>query len=231
MSPINAASDVLDRAGELLRLDVAATPSGVREDLRRQAWVMGVAAIDTYLHWSVHRVNLEKPLPKELSATAVPLSDLIDLAKTTVAARQKPKKQAASAAASTSSTLPATSVMPAANAEAANIRPMVRVRNALHRAILKQTFQGSGNVKKALSMLGVNDCWRAIGGIVNQHPSQVTDYLDAITRRRNSIAHEGDIERQSRPQQIKRHPIGALDVSDMLSWVRAFVTAIDTLVP
>ena len=109
VSPINAASDVLDRADELLKLDVAATPMGVREDVRRQAWVMGVAAIDTYLHWAVHRVDLEKTLPKELRTTTVPLSDLIDIARSTVTARQKvkPNKRAAAVAVPAASAVPA----------------------------------------------------------------------------------------------------------------------------
>lgn len=215
VSPINAASDVLDRADELLKLNVAATPIGAREDIRRLAWVMGVAAIDTYLHWAVHRVDLKKPIAKELRNTAVPLSDLIDLARSTVSARQLPKANKQTAA----------------KACTANIRPMVRVRNALHSAILKQTFQGQNSVKKALDMLGVQDCWRAVGGITGETAGQITERLDSLTHRRNSIAHEGDIERQSRPRKIRRHTIDGTDVADMLQWVRAFVAAVDTLIP
>ncbi|GGJ88259.1 hypothetical protein GCM10010123_17310 [Pilimelia anulata] len=232
VSPIKAAADVLDRADELLKLDVAGTPIGTREDLRRQAWVMGIAAIDTYLHWAVHRVDLNGNLPKELRNTEVPLSDLVEMARSSVSARQKtPTTSKALKPATTANAVKATRPAKAAKVAPQNFRPTVRVRNALHRAILKQTFQGQRNVRTALKMLGVHDCWKAIGGITGEAPGQVTGRLDSLTKRRNLIAHEGDIERQSRPRKIKRHPIDGITVADTLLWVRTFITAMDTLVP
>lgn len=88
-SAIHAANDALDRADSLLTLDVAGTPEGARQDLRRLAWAMAAAAIDSYMHWRVRSVDLTGSLPKALGQLAIPFSDLVDSGNWTLVARRQ----------------------------------------------------------------------------------------------------------------------------------------------
>ena len=64
-----------------------------REDLRRLALVMGVVAVDAYMHWAVLRrlseVRRQGELPKGLRQLQVPFDELASLAETTVTARRQ----------------------------------------------------------------------------------------------------------------------------------------------
>jgi hypothetical protein len=59
ISSLQAAQDVLSRAEALLTLDPGTeNVSLLQYDIRRQAVAMGVAALDTWMHWSVQSTNL-----------------------------------------------------------------------------------------------------------------------------------------------------------------------------
>lgn len=199
-SAIHAANDVLDRANGLLILDAAGTPEEIRQDLRRLAWAMTAAAIDTYMHWRVRSVDLNGSLPKALGQLTVPFSDLVDSGKRTLAARR----------------------------QGVDDRPAVRARNTLHEAILTATFQSSRGVEKALSMAGAKKPWAAISSTLGETPQSIQDHLNRIAHRRNQIVHEGDIQRQSRPRTIRHQTMSLAEVRDELGWVRSFLAAVDT---
>ena len=87
VTPLHAALDVLDRAEALLKLDPGTeTVSLVEYDIRRQALAMGVAALDTWMHWAIRRVDLND-LSKRLAALEVPFSALVEMGQKSVEAR------------------------------------------------------------------------------------------------------------------------------------------------
>lgn len=196
LTPAAAAYSVLDRADGLLELASSVTmSSGAKDDLARMAWVMGVSAIDTYLHQRVSRTELQS-ISRSLSEMKVPFGDLVDLAEAAVKARQDGK----------------------------HIRPMVRVRNTLRERILTDTYQSAKGVETAMSLLGATNYWGVIvkkTGDAKVEDSKAR--LNEIVHRRNRIVHEGDLMRQSRPRLPQLQAITADETGEVLVWIRRFV--------
>ena len=204
VTPLQAATDVLDRADALLALDAPPTLEDVRTDLRRLAWAMASASIDTFLHWRVARADLYAPqLRQELRELTVPFGELVAMARADVIARQENRVN----------------------------RPVVKARNVLHERILRDTFQNKRGVERALSMCGVADIWRRISAAMGETVGEVTDHVNALANRRNAIVHEGDIQRQSRPQQVRHQPISEAEIRAELDWARRFVNALALVAP
>lgn len=197
ISPLQAAIDVYDRAEALLAAADAVTDPLVSDDMRRFASAQGVAALDTYLHWAVARAPLEN-MPVTLKKLEVSFDDLVTLSEAMVADRAK-------------------------------TRPKVRVRHVLERVILTKTFQSKRAVEDAMQMLGRRNAFEKISTKIVPHQTKIDigERLDRIVRRRNQIVHEGDLQRQSRPQQIKRESVDASTIQDDLVWLRSFVVAIN----
>ncbi|WP_141217008.1 hypothetical protein [Rhodococcus sp. 14-2483-1-2] len=197
ISPLQAATDVMDRADALLAHAAGAANPLVVDDTRRSALALGVAALDTYLHWALADVPLRQ-MPSALKGLDVPFGDLVDLSEAMVQNR-------------------------------ARIRPKVRARGVLERAILTRTFQSSREVEQAMLMIGIRNAFQKISiRIAPAHkPSDIKDRLNRIVYRRNRIVHEGDLQRQSRPQQIKRETTEAAAIQTDLDWLRTLIVAID----
>ena len=187
----------MDRADALLAHASTTTDPLVADDTRRAAIALGVAALDTYLHWALADTPLER-MPSALKAIDVPFGDLVDLSEAVVKDRAK-------------------------------IRPKVRARGILERALLKLTFQSSRGVEEAMLMLGKRKAFFKISNEIqpSQGAQDVRDTLNRIVHRRNQIVHEGDLQRQSRPQQIKREPAVTATIQADLHWLRALIDAID----
>jgi hypothetical protein len=84
VTPLQAAFDVLDRAESLLTLDPGTeTATLIEYDLRRQALAMGVAALDTWMHWVIRRVELTA-LSSRLGRLEVPFSTLVEMGQKSV---------------------------------------------------------------------------------------------------------------------------------------------------
>lgn len=197
ISPLQASTDVIDRADALLGHASGVSDPVVSDDIRRSALAQGVAALDTYLHWAIADTPLEK-LPSALKALDVPFGDLVDLSEAMVKDRKK-------------------------------IRPKVRARGVLERVILKLTFQSSRGVESGMQMLGVRNPFNKISVeiVPSQAPQDIKDRLNRIVHRRNQVVHEGDLQRQSRPQRIKREAAEAAAIQADLDWLRTLVAAID----
>src|SRR5690349_10702021 len=131
VTPYDAAKDLLDRADGLLALDVSPASSLVRTDLRRMAWAMGVASLDTYMHWLIRGVALSGSVPKELGKVQVNFRDVVEMANKSLDARR----------------------------EGVADRPNVRARNILNDVLLTKTFQSADSIKTGLNMVGVTDVW------------------------------------------------------------------------
>lgn len=202
VTPLQAATDVLDRADAILALDAPPTADLVREDIRRLAWAMASASIDTFLHWRVTRVDLgTDTLHKELRNLDVSFGNLVDMGRADVAARQ----------------------------ENHNNRPLVKARNVLHERILRDTFQNKRGVERALSMCGIRDIWRSLAREMGETVVEVTDHVNALANRRNAIVHEGDIQRQSKPRAVRHQSLESAEIVAELAWARRFVTALSVV--
>ena len=199
VSPRDAADDVLQRSYDLLDLAEgrkSLAPSIV-SDLARYALVGGVAAIDTYFHWAIRRVDLAGELPPELARIDVPYGELLTMGKRSVEARKAKS----------------------------NDRPQTRARNVLNTALLRMTFQSRGAVERGFRMLGISDCWNKLAVEMVYSAVDVRARLDQIVWRRNLIAHEGDLVRQLRPQYIQREAIECKEVREHLDWIADFLDA------
>ncbi|MFB7345011.1 HEPN domain-containing protein [Streptomyces hydrogenans] len=185
-------------------MDAPPLSEAVRSDLRRAALALGVAALDTYLHWAIRNVDLKKPLSRELSGIEIDFGTLVDMGRKSVKARK-------------AGTLD---------------RPMVRARNALNEQLLTMTFQSARQVEKALQMLGVTRCWSKLAPVMNP-PTTSADLqkrLNSLSHRRNKIVHEGDLLRLNRPQKVGHEKITAPEVAADLDWIEAFVAALDQVI-
>ena len=203
VSPLQAALDVLDRADAILTLDPGTESVGlVQYDIRRQALAMGVAALDTWMHWSIRRVDLGA-LSKRLGSLEGPFAALVEMGQKSVEARVAGRKD----------------------------KPGVRARNVLNERLLTMTFQNGRQWDIGFQMLGVSNglaqCARALSP--SQTRAAVESRLNALSHRRNCIVHEGDLLRQIRPRTVKRTKLLRAEVDDDLAWVRAFLIAADAV--
>lgn len=203
-TPRDAASDVLDRAENLLALDSSPTPEIAREDLRRMALALGVAALDTYLHWAIRNVDI-RSMPKKLADLNVSFGQLVAMGQKSVEARN----------------------------DGVNDRPGVRARNVLNERLLAITFQSARQVGDALAMLGVTKCWSKLAAAITpaSTPAEIQEQLNHLAHRRNKIVHEGDLSRLVRPQRITRESIRRVDVDEDLAWIRSFIEALAHVAP
>lgn len=197
ISPLQASTDVFDRAEALLAAADTITDSMVSDDMRRFASAQGVAALDTYLHWAVAKAPLDN-MPSALKKLEVSFDDLVTLSEAMVANRAK-------------------------------IKPKVRARHVLERVILTKTFQSKRAVEDAMQMLGRRNAFEKISTKIDPHQtkSEIEERLGRIVHRRNQVVHEGDLQRQSRPQRVKRESVDAISIQNDLVWLRSFVIAID----
>lgn len=197
VKPLEAAENVLGRARALHQL-----APNTNEDLDRLALVMGVAAIDTYFHWRVHRVDLNSTsIPKKLAELDVPFEALLQSGKKSVDARK----------------------------EGISDRPMVRTRNVLHNVTLGMTFQKARDVETAFNLVGISKPWRNLAASMGQSADSIKKKLNALAHRRNRIVHEGDIQRKSKPHRVKLNELDSDEVADSLDWIDSFLKAVDNL--
>ncbi|MEV5854683.1 hypothetical protein [Streptomyces anulatus] len=203
VTALDAATDVLDRARQLLALDAAPTPIATREDIRRAALALGVAAVDTYMHWAIRKVAFADPLPKELAKLEVPFGAMLDIANASVEARKQGIAH----------------------------RPQVKARNVMNEKLLTMTFQSPAGIERGLQMLGISKCWGKLSAVIQPQVSttELKVRLGQIAHRRNKIVHEGDLARQERPREVKREAISAQEVHDDLDWIESFIKALASL--
>lgn len=197
LSPLQAAQDVLDRAEALLDSADEVVAPLVSEDMCRFALAQGVAALDTYVHWAIADVPF-KQMSTALARLEVPFGDMVALSDAVLENRT-------------------------------GIRPGVRARRVLERVILTKTFQSSRGVEEGMLLLGVRNAFAKISQEIapHQQTADLKTRLDRIVLRRNQVVHEGDLQRQSRPQVINRERVNADSIKADIAWLRTLIEAID----
>lgn len=203
VTPLDASYDVLDRAEGLLKFDGGTeTVPLLQYDVRRQALSMAVAALDTWMHWSIRRVDL-RTLSNRLGALEVPFSTLVDMAEHSISSRNVGIQD----------------------------RPRVRARNALNEQLLTMTFQNARQWEYGFNLLGIRSGLTSAGAGMTppESKSSVEDHLNRLSHRRNKIVHEGDLVRRIRPQTIRREVLLRSDIDEDIAWIRRFLGAVDLL--
>lgn len=203
VSRLQAALDVLDRADGLYALGGRAGLAPLlRDDLVRQSIVMGVASLDTWMHWAIARVDLTA-LPRGLASLDIPFGEIVAMAANTVDARRR----------------------------GVHSRPAVKARNALQDRLLRMTFQSAREWERGFELLGVSKALSTIGAAMTpvESRSDIVQRLNALSHRRNQISHEGDLTRQLRPQAVRRNTISRQDVAADLGWIRSFLTSAESV--
>jgi hypothetical protein len=203
---MRAASHVLGRARRLLKAaELDDLPTGVASDLRRLAVVMGVAALDTYMHVLVYKnAYASDPMPPSLAQLDICFGELIGLADAAVAARR----------------------------EGIDGRPKVAAKNALQKRLLRETFQRYDDVSRGLAMAGQAGLWTDVGARLSDTNTavKIRHRLNGIVHRQNQIVHEGDLQRQSRPRRPRLNPMGDDEARADLNYMRRLIEAIDAAI-
>lgn len=189
ISPLQAATDVLARAKNLLTHAATVSDPLLAEDVLRAALAQSVAALDTYLHWALADTPLDN-MPSALKRSEAMVQN-----------RDK-------------------------------IRPKVRARGILERETRRQTFQSSRGAEEAMLLLGIRRAFNKIASEIRPHQSaqDVQDRLNRIVNRRNQVVHEGDLQRQSRPQRVKRGTLDPAGLQADLDWIEKPIFTIDRVV-
>jgi hypothetical protein len=205
--PKQAADVCIRRARRFLQLAESALPiARAKNDLRRMALVMAVAAVDSYMHGIVIRrighVRRRGDLPKALARLEIPFSEFAELADASIEAQRAKQRT----------------------------RPWVQVKGSLQRRLLKDTFQSYEQVATAFSIAGVEKAWSKIASKLGQPTEKIRERLNSLVYRRNQIAHEGDMKRASRPQRMRFNDTAHAQVEQDVDWVAALIDAMDDVV-
>jgi hypothetical protein len=204
-TPHDAGTHAITRAQALLTTaGQGGLPPGVATDLRRLSVVMAVAALDTYMHrLVVSRAYENETMPGGLASLTVTFGDLVQQADDAVDARRAGR----------------------------NTRPRVAAKRVLRNRLLRETFQRSENVSKALSMAGLTKAWDQIAA--QMPPAQaawtaqtIRGRLDSIVDRRNAMVHEGDYDRLDRPQTATLVNITAAEATAAVDFMGNLIDAI-----
>jgi len=206
--PIQAARACIRRSNRFLETarNNELRDSKIKNDLRRSALTMAVAALDAYMHWTVLRqlsaVRKAGALPNALAKLNLPFSEIARLAESAIAGRRSEQ----------------------------NIRPWVQIKHSLQKRLYQQTFQSYDDVAHAFALAGVKKGWERVAKKLSARPSDIKKKLDALVYRRNQIVHEGDIIRASRPQHLKYNDIHHGAVAKQVKWVNTVLSAIEAVV-
>lgn len=209
--PFTAYQAATHAIGRSRRLLLVSAPQGstakllngnLRVDIRRMSVVMAVAALDTYMHRLIlERAFKQSPVSKTLGNLTVRFEQLLNEADSSgAAARAAPHES----------------------------RPRVAIKRQLRDRLLRETYQSSDGVSKALAMCGRSNIWESIRQ--NLDPSVTSEELkarlDDIVGRRNQIVHEGDYVRLERPRTARRNHLTYAQARDDIDFLVAFIDAI-----
>lgn len=102
------------------------------------------------------------------------------------------------------------------------------IENEIWKKIESKTFQDPEIIQSNLACLGVNDVWNRVSGTMSINEQDLKNRLKLIVNRRNSIAHEADIDRTSSLLGVKR-AISPTDVWDDILFIELLGETIHSL--
>ena len=155
--PKQAADSCIRRAQRFLDLANEGLPvKRVKNDLRRMALVMAVAAIDSYMHALILRriaaVRRSADLPKALARLELPFSEIASLADASIEAQRAMRAS----------------------------RPWVQVKASLQKRLLAETYQSFDQVAMALAIAGVEKSWSKIAAELGETVEENKLWLNTL---------------------------------------------------
>lgn len=102
-------------------------------------------------------------------------------------------------------------------------RRMQALRNAMQRSLSFQSFQQAKNIEDALGLIGIAKFWSSTATRMARTPDDLKAELALQVKRRNQIAHEGDLS-QSKKSRNKSRDITPKQVFDALRFLDGLVT-------
>lgn len=93
------------------------------------------------------------------------------------------------------------------------------------------TFQSARQWDYGFDLLGIRSGLTNTGRAMTpvEPKASLERQLSSLSHRRNKVVHEGDLLRQMRPQSIKRETLLRPELDADLTWIRRFLTAVDTV--
>lgn len=103
------------------------------------------------------------------------------------------------------------------------------LRAAIERYLSHQTLQDPNKIASALSLIGVSDFWEAVARELGQDREMLKSNIGKIVKRRNQIAHEGDLSQSKKIRNTSR-AISPKYVSDAIKLFRKVAAAADQII-
>lgn len=103
------------------------------------------------------------------------------------------------------------------------------LRTAIERTLSYQSLQAPNRIADGLCLIGVGDFWTSVASNLEKDKKKLVANIKSIVRRRNQIAHEGDVS-QSKKTRNKSRAIGHKDVADAISLVCDVVDAAEQII-
>lgn len=98
-------------------------------------------------------------------------------------------------------------------------RRMNIVRRALEKSIGYQSLQQPDKIEQSLKLIGVSSFWNGVAARCGENAGDLKDALSRVVKRRNQIAHEGDLS-QSRRTRNHNRSLGPKEARDALILIR-----------
>lgn len=172
------------------------------DDLLRFALVLGIGALDRYVHERISKGIVAALRAPDLSPA------------------QKRLTIAAPLALRMNETLRRSAKI------GKNIRPANQFRIAFQESLHRQTFQSPEELDEGFRMIGVNGVW---GKLQTKYANvkAIKKQLNEVARRRNLIVHEGDLVRHQRGGRARVNEIARKYVHDSLDFLDQLVVNLE----
>lgn len=200
ITPLDAADDVFSRARIVLN-HAKTRNNQLKAELVRSAMVIGVTALDAYLHRIVlQRLSSERAnLSQRLKSLAVPFESMVEMSR-----RQIENQQAGKTG-----------------------RPWTVARDAVATRLRQDSFQSPSGVESAYTLAGDKGPWKQAAISMALTPSEIRERVGKIANRRNQIVHEGDYPRLVRYHNLRKNEITVDAVEADLDFLQAFIAALN----
>lgn len=174
------------------------------DDLLRSGLVIGIGALDRYVHERISQKIVSALRAAKLSPAQEKLTVSASLALRMNAALRTGAKKGK------------------------NVRPANQFRIAFQDSLHCRTFQSPEDLDEGFRMIGVNGVW---GILQTKHHvtnvGSVKKQLGDIARRRNLIVHEGDLVRHRRGGHVRVSEISKKYVHDSIDFLDALVASLE----
>jgi len=108
-------------------------------------------------------------------------------------------------------------------------RSFTALRAAIERNLSYQSLQHPDNIADALNLIGVSDFWGRVAKKLGKSKDGLRKEISSIVRRRNQIAHEGDLCQSARSRN-KSRTITLKFVSSSIDLIETLVDAADNVI-